>query len=221
MGWQKIEDLIVEDQEWTAPTCRDQEFEVTAYGGGGSGSAGTSIYGNTITGAGGGSGEMKRAKFIINAGTNVPCIIGAGGKGVKNATGVSDYTGYAIGRSGGTTCFGNYLCANGGLGGFFNRGGIGAHNGGNAGGNAEGNFYGYGKTGTVNGRIFHSGGGGAAVEAHGIGGQVNYGQGDGGSGAGGAGMFIQEYDNKIETRIGSGGRGVIKIQYYIPIGDDD
>ena len=219
MAWMSIEDIIFEDKDWTAPACRDQEFNVTVFGGGGSGSAGTSIYGDNIGGAGGGSGEMKQGTFILNEGTVIPCMVGAGGKGVKNSTRVCDYTGYSIGKSGGTTCFGTLLSANGGTGGFFNRGGIGGHNGGSTGGNAEGNFYGYGVTDTVNGRTFHSGGGGAGVNAHGIGGQANYCQGDGGPAAGGAGLFIEERDNKIDRRIGSGGRGSIFIRYYMPVGD--
>lgn len=219
MGWMKRQDIITEDQQWRAPVARDQQFNVTVYGGGGSGSYGSSIFDANTGGAGGGSGERKDGSFTIDEGTEVECRVGMGGKGIKNATKVCDYAGYSIGKSGGTTSFGAYISANGGLGGYFNNSGDGAYDGGSAGANAQGNFYGFGVTDTVNGQTFRSGGGAPAAGARGIGGQANYCQGDGGTAAGGAGLFIQEVDNVVDRRIGSGGNGLILIQYYIPVGD--
>ena len=219
MNWTQREEIITSSQDWIAPEARNQSFEVTVWGAGGSGSMDGDYY-NRIGGAGGGAGEMKSGNFTINSGVRVSVEIGKGGEGISTPSDrLIDYIGHMIGRSGGSTSFGNYICANGGLGGNLNQGGQGGHNGGNSGMTAEGNYIGYGVNGTIEGINYASGGGAGAMNARGVGGCANISQGNGGTGAGGAGCFVDSVvNNTISKRIGSGGDGVCIIRYYTAIG---
>ena len=219
MSWVQREEIITSTQDWTAPACRNQEFEVTVWGAGGSGSMDGNYF-NTIGGAGGGAGEMKSGNFVINQHERIHVEIGQGGQGISESSDrLIDYIGHMTGKSGGTTSFGNFLCANGGLGGNLDKGGQGAYDGGNSGMTAEGNYIGYGINGAVEGINYSSGGGAGAVNARGVGGTANMSQGNGGTGAGGAGCFLEAGpNNTISKRIGSGGSGVCVIRYYTKIG---
>lgn len=219
MSWVQREEIITSTQDWTAPACRNQEFEVTVWGAGGSGSMDGNYF-NTIGGAGGGAGEMKSNNFIINQHERIHVEIGQGGQGISESSDrLIDYIGHMTGKSGGTTSFGNYICANGGLGGNLNKGGQGGHDGGDTGMTAEGNYIGYGVNNSVEGVNYSSGGGAGAVNARGVGGTASMLQGNGGTAAGGAGCFLEAgANNTISRRIGSGGQGVCVIRYYTQIG---
>lgn len=219
MNWVQHEDIITSTQDWTAPEARNQEFEVSVWGAGGSGSMDANYF-TLVGGAGGGAGEMKTETFIINQHERVHVEIGKGGIGISEPSDLLiDYIGHMTGKSGGTTSFGNYICANGGLGGNLNKGGQGAYDGGDTGMNAEGNYIGYGVNGSIDGINYASGGGAGAVNARGIGGTAYMSQGNGGTGAGGAGCFLEPgANNTISKRIGSGGQGVCVIRYYTSIG---
>lgn len=219
MNWVKREDTITSNQDWVAPEARDQSFEVTVWGAGGSGSIDGNYF-NQVGGAGGGSGEMKTGTFTINARERIPVRIGEGGEGIYNPSDkIVDYVGHLVGKSGGTTSFGNFICANGGLGGNYNKGGQGGFNGGDTGMDAGGNYIGYGVNGSIDGYNFSSGGGAAAINARGVGGCANISQGNGGTSAGGSGCYIESVQNNvISRRIGSGGNGVCVIKYYTSIG---
>lgn len=218
MNWIGREEIILNDTEWIAPESRNQLFQVTLYGGGGSGSCDGNFF-NSVGGAGGGSGEMIFKELTINQGERIPIYIGRGGLGISNPSNkVVDYINRIVGQSGGTTSFGNYACANGGAGGNANLGGTGGFKGGNSGETAEGNYIGYGINDNVNGYTYSSGGGAPAINARGIGGSANRSSGNGGTSAGGCGCFIDGIQNNtISRRIGSGGNGVCIIRYYAPL----
>lgn len=213
------EEIITQTQDWVAPAAQNQSFEVTVWGAGGSGSMDANYF-TQIGGAGGGSGEMKTGTFEINQHERIHVEIGKGGEGIFNPSDLLiDYIGHMTGKSGGTTSFGNYIAANGGLGGNLDVGGIGGYNGGNTGMNAEGNYIGYGVTESIDGINYSSGGGAAALNARGVGGCAKFSQGNGGTSAGGAGCFaVSGPNNTISKRIGSGGQGVCVIRYYTEIG---
>lgn len=209
-------DVITSDDSWTAPEAKDQSFEVKVWGGGGAGSC--SSFDNPIQGAGGGSGYMNTGSFTINAGQTVDVRIGKGGVGCSGVTATA-FSSATIGESGGTTTFGNYIYASGGLGGNYNKGGAGGFPGGSPGINGEGNFGSYGVNAVVNNVSYQSGGGGSAIEARGRGGCANQALGDAGTSGGGAGCFVASVDNAgIHRRTGNGGQGVAVISYYRKLG---
>lgn len=218
MNWIGKEEIITKSQDWSVPEAKDQYFQVTVYGAGGSGSCDGNFF-STVGGAGGGSGEMKYGEFTLNKDDRISITIGEGGKGIAGGD-TADYINYIVGKSGGTTFFGNYISANGGLGGNINVGGEGGHNGGNSGMNAAGNYIGYGINGNVNNYQYHSGGGAPAINARGVGGSANMSSGNAGTSGGGCGCFIERVDSNevIHRRIGSGGNGVCIIRYYAPMG---
>ena len=76
MNWMQREEIITSTQDWTAPEARNQEFEVTIWGAGGSGSMDANYF--TQVGGAGGAG------CFIEAGPNntVSKRIGSGGSGV-------------------------------------------------------------------------------------------------------------------------------------------
>lgn len=219
MNWMQREEIITSTQDWTVPEARNQQFEVTVWGAGGSGSMDGNYF-STPGGGGGAAGEMKSGNFTLNQHERIHVEIGQGGQGISESSDrLIDYISHMTGKTGGTTFFGNYICANGGLGGNLDQGGEGAYDGGDSGMTAEGNYIGYGINGTVEGINYRSGGGAGAVNARGVGGTANMSQGNGGTGAGGAGCFIEAGpNNTISKRIGSGGSGVCVIRYYSPIG---
>lgn len=217
MNWIGKEEIITSDQEWIVPEAKDQLFQVTLYGAGGSGSCDGNYF-NHVGGAGGGSGEMKFQEINIPQSTRIDIRIGKGGEGVSNSDWCDDYIDRIIGQSGGTSFFGNYMCANGGLGGFMATGGKGGYQGGNSGQNAEGNYIGYGVNETIDEYSYSSGGGAPSMNARGVGGCANRASGNAGTAGGGAGCFIESVtNNDIHRRIGSGGDGVCVIRYYAPI----
>ena len=218
MNWIGREEIITSDRDWIAPQARNQTFQVTLYGGGGSGSC-DGNYANFVAGAGGGSGEMVFKELNIPQDTRVSITIGRGGEGLIDSDQVSDYINHIVGKSGGTTYFGNMFCANGGLGGNINVGGQGGYDGGNTGMDAEGNYIGYGVNHTVDGYNYSSGGGAPSMNARGVGGCANRSSGNAGTAGGGCGAFIErvDADGTLHRRIGSGGDGVCIIRYYAPL----
>ena len=217
MNWIGREEIITSTTDWVVPEARNQLFQVTVWGAGGSGSC-DGNYTNQVSGAGGGAGEMSFGEFTINQHERIHVEIGQGGKGLSDSDSAADFGSYIVGRSGGATSFGNMLMASGGCGGNRDIGGIGGHNGGNSGETAEGNYIGYGVVKDVDGIQVRSGGGAGAVNARGVGGTADRCGGNGGTAAGGAGAFAYKYGNSISRRIGSGGPGVCVIRYYAPIG---
>ena len=96
---------ITNSQTWTVPNNINEIF-VVVVGGGGEGGAGSSSLPDYGSG-GGGSGFVASAILKVQPGSKYPIVIGAGGKTASNG---------AAGR-GGTTYFGNFLWAAGGVGG--------------------------------------------------------------------------------------------------------
>lgn len=210
------EEIITDTKDWTVPKARDQKFQVALYGAGGSGSINGNYFQN-VGGAGGGSGDYAFKELELKEGDRIHIEIGKGGEGMTGSDKVADYIGHIVGKTGGTTSFGEYLFAVGGLGGNIDQGGDGANDGGATGETAEGHYFGNGSSGTVDGLNYTSGGGGAAVNARGVGGSAEFNQGNGGTSAGGAGCFVEKVDGKVSRRIGAGGNGVCIITYYAPI----
>lgn len=102
-------------------------------GGGGFGAGGGGGYGfnsGVHAGGGGSSGEMKVAIINIKNNNTIPVTIGTGGKGVLNSAGTN----------GGSTSFGSYLTANGGIAGGIGYGGNASWAMGN-GGDADTTYY--------------------------------------------------------------------------------
>lgn len=215
--WVQREEIITTSTDWPVPYARDNKFNVSIWGGGGSGATDGSI-GNFAGGGGGAAGEMKSMDLTLTPAEFINIRIGQGGQGIKDAVETRDYCGYVVGQSGGTTMFGNYMMANGGGGAVGATGGIGAHNGGNAGMDAEGHYIGYGVSYEVGGIQVASGGGAGAVNARGAGGCANRASGNGGTGAGGCGCFVEMINGVPHRRIGSGGNGVCVIRYDVQIG---
>lgn len=212
-----VRDIITENEIWVAPDAKDQEFDVTVWGGGGAGSIAT--FDEPVTGAGGGSGYMKTGTFTIPSGESVDITIGEGGKGCSG-TSMNSFTNAYVGQDGGSTTFGRYLSAEGGRGGNHDIGGVGGQNGGAPGIDGIGNFGSYGIMNTIGNVFFASGGGGSGVLAKGMGGSANYAAGDAGTSGGGAGAFITAVDSAgIHRKTGSGGRGVCIIKYNRKLGD--
>lgn len=212
-----VRDVFTKDGTWTVPKAFNQEFEVSVWGAGGAGSI--SSFEEPISGAGGGSGYFNRGNFVINAGEQVEMQVGQGGQGCSGTDAGSFVNAY-VGASGGTTRFGNYIYAEGGQGGNYDQGGIGGQNGGAPGCDGEGNYAGYGIMNECNGVFYMSGGGAAGMYARGTGGAANMAAGDAGTGGGGAGALVTSVDSAgIHRRTGSGGPGVISIQYYRYLGE--
>lgn len=104
-----VTEIITSTQDlWVAPKCKNQQFHVRIFGGGGAG--GVANYGadNIGGGNGGGSGYMNNGIFNISEGTIVSIQIGTGGRNGSDSS------------NGGTTSFGAYLSAEGGCGGDVN-----------------------------------------------------------------------------------------------------
>ena len=203
--------IITKSETWRAPKAENQEFEVTIYGGGGSGSMDS--FDGVVSGAGGGSGFMVKATLTIPADEEVEITIGEGGQG-KSGTTATELSERTIGQTGGTTFFGKYLFAAGGLGGYISTGGDGYYDGGDSGEDGEGGIGSYGCNSTVNGISYESGGGGSGADGIGRGGSANVAIGDAGAASGGAGaMVVTVSKDGIERRIGSGGPGVCIIKY--------
>lgn len=217
MKYMGREEIITSTTDWVVPKAKDQRFQVAVYGGGGSGSIDGNFF-NSVGGAGGGSGEYAFGEFTLEEGDRIQVTIGKGGEGIQGSNDVSEFIGHIVGRTGGTTSFGTYLAASGGLGGNINQGGDGGNDGGDTGKTADGHYFGNGSTGEVDGITYSSGGGGAAVNARGVGGSADTCQGNGGTSAGGAGCFVEKNGGKIIRRIGAGGNGVCVIRWYAPIG---
>ena len=202
---------ITESQTWRAPKTENQAFEVTIYGAGGSGSLDS--FDGVLSGAGGGSGFKATANLTIPENEEVEIIIGDGGKGKSGIT-ATELSGRGIGKTGGTTFFGKYLYAVGGLGGYLGTGGDGYYDGGNSGEDGEGGVGSDGLNDTINGKEYQSGGGGSAPDSIGRGGSANTASGDAGAAGGGAGaMYVELPSGKLEKHIGSGGPGFCIISY--------
>lgn len=207
------EEIITESKHWTVPEAKDQSFEVTIYGGGGSGSIET--FNGNISGAGGGSGYVTTATLTLEVGEDIEIIIADGGEGASGTTAES-IDGLTIGNSGGTTFFGKYLFAAGGLGGFAGSGGDGYYDGGDSGENGEGSVGNNGCNSQLSEDVSYSSGGGAyAPNAIGRGGAANIATGDAGVASGGAGAMVTDVSEygEITRRIGSGGPGLCIIKY--------
>lgn len=89
-------EIITEDKLWTVPKAKNQSFSVRIFGGGGCGGS---------TGSGGG-GWMNNSILDLTAGEVIDIKIGPGG--------MNNYNSY----TGGTTLFGRYLSALGGMSGI-------------------------------------------------------------------------------------------------------
>lgn len=205
--------IISKSQNWKVPEAKDQSFDVTIYGGGGSGSI--ENFDKNVSGAGGGSGYVVNATLTLEPEEDIEITIADGGKGATGTTAES-IDGLAIGHSGATTFFGKYLFAPGGLGGFAGTGGDGYNDGGNSGMNGEGEVGSYGYNSQLTEDIsYSSGGGGSGPDSIGRGGSANWAAGDAGAAAGGAGAMILDVTaNGIKRHIGSGGPGLCIIKYY-------
>ena len=180
---------------WNAPKSLRGPVNVFIYGGG---SAGT-------TGSGGGGGEMNRGDVTINPGQLVKITIGAGG--IFNTTSTI----------GGTTSFGTYLSANGGIGSGgsgqsatqFGGGGAVSRSGGDGGiwggGGAEYFQKQSSSSHPGNGGTYGGGGGGGCA----ISGRNTYGGGGGGRGGmyGGGGGGGCGWSRTWGGGSGSGGDG--------------
>lgn len=207
------EDIITKSETWRVPEAENQAFEVTIYGGGGSGSIET--FEGNISGAGGGSGYVATANLTLEAGEEIEITIAAGGKGATGTTATA-IDGLGVGNTGGTTFFGKYLFAAGGLGGFAGTGGDGYHDGGDSGEDGEGGVGSYGCNSQLNENVsYSSGGGGSAPNAIGRGGSANWATGDAGAASGGSGAMVINVnkDGEVNRHIGSGGPGVCIIKY--------
>ena len=93
--------IINQNNYFTVPNAKGQQFAVRIFGGGGGGSltAGSPC-------GGGGGGNMNNATLKLNEGEVIPIIIGNGGGNVTPMSGFPS--------NGETTSFGNYLSATGG-----------------------------------------------------------------------------------------------------------
>ena len=152
-----VTELIVLNTNWKAPKAKNQTFSVRIFGGG---CAGLDGYGR---GGGGGSGWMNNGELQISDNTTISITIGDGSTNHDNA--------------GGTSSFGTYLSANGGLGSDGGAGGF-EPDGGGWGGmiTPTGNNY--------NGIGYQFGGGAAYVSV------LNWEVGSGGLYGGGGGLFV-------------------------------
>lgn len=208
------EEIITKDMTWRVPAARDQQFEVTIYGGGGSGSIDT-FNKNIVSGAGGGSGYVASATLTLPVGESIDISIADGGQGATGTTAHS-IDGFAIGKTGGSSFFGKYLFAAGGLGGFASTGGDGYFDGGNSGEDGEGSVGSDRYNSQLSNVTSISGGGGSGANAIGRGGSGNVASGDGGAASGGAGAIALGIDKEgnVERHIGSGGPGLCIIKYY-------
>ena len=208
------EELITSSKTWVAPEAMDQKFFIRIWGAGASGAFSGDI--NNPGGAGGGAGYMAEGEFTIPVNTRIEVILGEGGPSIKTDK-LNDLDDYLIGKSGGTSCFGTYLSANGGRGGFNDQGGIGGNNGGAPGMTGFGGYGGNGIIQSVDGVVYRSGGGAMAVNGVGRGGSADYTEGDAGPAAGGAGCMVLSVDpitNVATFKIGAGGDGMCYVIYH-------
>ena len=168
-------ETITGSTTWTVPKTIKGNISVLIFGGGGSGLSPNS---DNVCG-GGGSGWMNNGEFSIAGGTQIPITIGNGGS--------------LAGQSGGTTTFGTYLSANGGVNGGYSLmrfyGGSGGAGGGGSDDGGTGYQFGGGggkfRSGGRGGTWGGGGGSGLELRSASDGGDGGtYGGGGGGSGGG-------------------------------------
>ena len=131
---------ITESTSWVVPQAVDNKFKVFAVGGGGGCTQARGGY----EGGGGGGGYVVIKELTLEVGTIVPITCGAGGAGVRQASGETFDD--VAGGDGGTTTFGTYISAPGGKGAKGYNGGDGGAGGGagdnsGKGGDATGGIY--------------------------------------------------------------------------------
>lgn len=208
-------EIITESTLWSVPKAKDQLFSVRIFGGGGGGSLGHESWGfdyNRIFGCGGCGGHMNNGMLTLIPGEEISITIGRGGNGGRNngtydnGRHIYEYD-LETGKNGGTTAFGTYLSATGGVGGHASGGPGWASNRnishGGSGGGGGGIQY-YKNNTTLNAMMSSSGGYGARGEQFGGGGGSAW-AGDGGKWGGGGGIN-DPYSNYTNGRGGTGGK---------------
>ena len=139
-----VTNIFTTNGVFVVPNARNQQFTVRIFGGGGGGGY-SSVASNV---SGGGGGFMNNAILTLQEGKAISVQIGSGGKGAipsnpNSTTGATSNNG----TKGGTTSFGTYLSAIGGLGGNSNwvgTGGDGGSGGGTSSNRGGGNGYQFG-----------------------------------------------------------------------------
>lgn len=170
---------------------------VVAIGGGGGGALKTGALPNDNVGGGGGGGLAYKNNIAVTPGQNISVTVGAGGASVVNS-GVNIPLN---GNDGGTSSFGAFFSATGGLGGQWNNGSTQA---GGTGIGGDGNFTGGAGAAGGGGAAGYAGTGGAGgIYIPGISGAGALGQpGSGGAAGGGGGG-----NSGTEAAAGGGGTG--------------
>ena len=191
--------FITQNQTFTTPNVRNEQYSIIAVGGGGGGGddGGTSGFG-----AGGGSGWINIGTVMVPNQTQFQITIGRGGN---------------INQSGGTTSFGAYISANGGRAGTGDVGGDGGAGGGGSrfysgswGGNG---YFGGGGGGMYGGNGGPYGGGGGGYRNWND--DPNQPRGLGGEYGGNGGSYALYYDSVSES--GNNGTNTIGFNNTINI----